>query len=1577
MVQKNFFIWILVISIFLVNINPTSALLGGLLKSLLGKPTSTACEKQTLNLVCQGNQVLNISSVEIGQNSLLCYAKGYKTANCATPRITDNLIKSQCNGQKKCAINVNSTLFGSSCMGESRYLKSTYSCETKNIDCSSNPCGYGAQCRNGLLNPTCTCPTGTSGDPLYRCCKPISCSCFGDPHCTTFDGGKFDFMGQCKYDLVTTECNGNKLPADLIPFSVKQKQERRGTGPNANKVSYIRFVEINVFGNQYSLLKSTNNRLSFTVNGKAMTNSYKDDFNGLRVYVSAGNIVFATDFGLMVKWNGVHKAEVTLCNYYSKYVCGLCGNADGNRTNDFVDRNNRLVDTSSKDYYTRFFNWGSKWRVPDDTVDGSQLDECVPEKDPGKPEPINCVNDYSTSKWCGLIKDRNGPWRSCILSLSDEILNNLYDSCMFDMCALEGNSTAQNEYKCKAYEELTDKCYESISSLSQINWRTLAGCPITCGPNQIYSKPSVLSCPKTCQFPTGNYDCGILTPSEGCYCSSSTVLDSNGNCVAPSQCGCNLPEDMGILGVGETLKSPDCTMKYSCLKPRTNVTIELLSACDDNAECVGDENNQAVCFCKDGFRGDGFTCEKIEDMEFIEITEKPTTTSTTTRAPTSTATTSTASRAPTSTATTSTASRAPTSTATTSTTRTTITTSITTTSKPVNFVKLMEVKDQFVCQDKQLDLDCSADTVLNILEANYGRSSLSICSSLNSSNSLCSPANVLSIVRNLCNNKRRCQINVHSSVFIKKCTNTNEYLHVRYQCLMRQPSNNPCANNPCGHGALCKNVNGLPVCSCPAGATGDAKVRCCKSLTCGCWGDPHCTTFDKAKFDFMGRCKYDLVSTNCFNKTLPNGMIPFSVTQKQEQRFNRTNVAYVAHIYINVYNRQYRLLKKEKGKHKYTIDGLLSPNNYHDKLTGVKVFLSGGNLVFSTQFGLTVTWNGDHKVDVTLCDTYANYVCGLCGNADGNRTNDFVDRNNKLVGTSSNDYYTRFFNWGSKWRVFDDSIDIDGKKCNGVDPGPEPEPVICKNETLYQNDNWCGIIKNPLGPWSKCLSLIDSNVLDGIYDGCLFDLCASEGNSMLQLEFKCKSYEQIADTCNGLLSTLLGTNWRSLLGCPKTCGLNEIYTIKKECPKTCMDPFGEDDCGELKFAEGCFCRNGYVLNSNGVCVLIEECGCKLPEESGYLAVGETLQVDCDQKLKCLMSGQNVTIEFLQQCSMDALCIAGINNEPKCVCKDGYIGDGYDCRKITTEAPTTTTTTEAPTTTTTTEAPTTTTSSEAPTTTTKYFENLLDGDFTEEITTERIIEPMTSEKLTTSTDAPITTTTTATERATSFFDENLLDGEFTEMTQTLISAQPKTTPKLGQLIVEYYEDNSTINIITDFPITHGNNTEMEYEYCQDDSVCYGFGDPHYKTFDGRKFSINDTCPYILATDFCPENAILNYLVIVNHENRFSNMKAFYMKTVAVLYNGKVYQLNKEFKVNGLSQTLPYESKFESVKTERKDSYLIFSTKYFTLHFDGDELLKFHECSKAICGICGNSNGIESDDYYALNRYIVRNGDARCF
>lgn len=59
--------------------------------------------------------------------------------------------------------------------------------------------------------------------------------------------------------------------------------------------------------------------------------------------------------------------------------------------------------------------------------------------------------------------------------------------------------------------------------------------------------------------------------------------------------------------------------------------------------------------------------------------------------------------------------------------------------------------------------------------------------------------------------------------------------------------------------------------------------------------------------------------------------------------------------------------------------------------------------------------------------------------------------------------------------------------------------------------------------------------------------------------------------------------------------------MRAECPKTCTNPNGFD-CGEVHPADGCFCKEDFVLDSNGDCIHIEDCGCKMPDNSTTLRV---------------------------------------------------------------------------------------------------------------------------------------------------------------------------------------------------------------------------------------------------------------------------------------------------------------------------------------------------------------------------------------
>ena len=110
---------------------------------------------------------------------------------------------------------------------------------------------------------------------------------------------------------------------------MKQKQEERAGVPNADIVSFIRYVEINVYGNQFRLLKAVNMTKTFSLNGQVRRPPYIDT-NGTQIIFVGGKVQFSTNFGLTILWDGYTQAYTTLCDSYSNYVCGLCGNANGN-----------------------------------------------------------------------------------------------------------------------------------------------------------------------------------------------------------------------------------------------------------------------------------------------------------------------------------------------------------------------------------------------------------------------------------------------------------------------------------------------------------------------------------------------------------------------------------------------------------------------------------------------------------------------------------------------------------------------------------------------------------------------------------------------------------------------------------------------------------------------------------------------------------------------------------------------------------------------------------------------------------------------------------------------------------------------------------------------------------------------------------------------------------------------------------------------------------------------------------------------------------------------------------------------
>jgi len=75
----------------------------------------------------------------------------------------------------------------------------------------------------------------------------------------------------------------------------------------------------------------------------------------MNIYTEGYSAVAETSFGLKVMWDGYSFLEVTAPHALNRKLCGLCGNFNGNRTDDFLTPKNELVSRPNV--------FGNSWQV--------------------------------------------------------------------------------------------------------------------------------------------------------------------------------------------------------------------------------------------------------------------------------------------------------------------------------------------------------------------------------------------------------------------------------------------------------------------------------------------------------------------------------------------------------------------------------------------------------------------------------------------------------------------------------------------------------------------------------------------------------------------------------------------------------------------------------------------------------------------------------------------------------------------------------------------------------------------------------------------------------------------------------------------------------------------------------------------------------------------------------------------------------------------------------------------------------------------------------------------------------------
>ena len=185
------------------------------------------------------------------------------------------------------------------------------------------------------------------------------------------------------------------------------------------------------------------------------------------------------------------------------------------------------------------------------------------------------------------------------------------------------------------------------------------------------------------------------------------------------------------------------------------------------------------------------------------------------------------------------------------------------------------------------------------------------------------------------------------------------------------------------------------------------------------------------------------------------------------------------------------------------------PLNLNDEQIVVKQV--GSNYVISTDFGLKVTYDLVYHVTVTVPGNYRDKTCGLCGNFNGNKDDEFQLPDGKMT----KDVTT----FGASWKV-----GVPGVVCEDGCVGDSCPK--CPASEMKEIDSDCSILTDPKGPFAVCHAVIDPA---SYYRDCVYDVCVAGAKGHTQM--LCHSINAYVIDCQDIGTKVL--NWRSQSLCRK------------------------------------------------------------------------------------------------------------------------------------------------------------------------------------------------------------------------------------------------------------------------------------------------------------------------------------------------------------------------------------------------------------------------------------------------------------
>uniref|UniRef100_A0A3P8XNC2 Zonadhesin n=1 Tax=Esox lucius TaxID=8010 RepID=A0A3P8XNC2_ESOLU len=371
--------------------------------------------------------------------------------------------------------------------------------------------------------------------------------------------------------------------------------------------------------------------------------------------------------------------------------------------------------------------------------------------------------------------------------------------------------------------------------------------------------------------------------------------------------------------------------------------------------------------------------------------------------------------------------------------------------------------------------------------------------------------------------------------------------------------------------------------------------------TCTVHSNPHYSTFDGANFRFVGPCTYVLAKV-CLSSSSSETPLPyFSIEVKNELRGN-SSVSAVQKVIVQMENLEVSLHRRQN--HRVMVNGIWRELPLSLNSGTINIRSSVTSIILETN--LFISYDIFGSVRVTIPPSYSGKVCGICGNFNYLRDDDYLtpDGSNTTIAVPL----------GQSWQG--------GKSCDSTTVAQMCSP---NKEAEYASELYCGSLVSRHGPFAGCQSVLGA---ESYFRSCIVEMCGAVGDTKVL----CEALESYADMCRK--AGVLVPSWRNSTICPLKCVGNSHYNACAEgCPEVCSSMDTQGACGSC--LERCDCDPGFKL-SGGRCVDAENCGCWVNGEH-YESGVTFVEGECDRLCQCMGGGR-------LQCSAFS-CAAGE------VCKD--------------------------------------------------------------------------------------------------------------------------------------------------------------------------------------------------------------------------------------------------------------------------------------------------------------------------------------